>query len=57
MNNNFTFKIVKEGQIMEIDSPRGLVDLDTALRSISYLQPFDLVSWTANDNEQRRGWF
>ena len=57
MNNNFTFKIVKEGQIMEVESPRGLVDLDTALASISYLLPFDLVSWTANDNERRRGWF
>lgn len=45
MNTYFQIKIVKDGQPMTLTTPQGIVDLDTALSSISYLQPFDLVDY------------
>lgn len=49
MNTYYDIRIVKDGQPMEVSTPRGVVDLDTAIRTINYLQPFDLVSYTKRE--------
>lgn len=55
MNSFFQFRIVKDGQVMSVRSPEGTTDLDTALSTISYLLPYDLVSWEKKESGGSRG--
>ena len=51
----WVFTLLKDGQVIEVEAPKGLSELNSALSAISYLQPYDLISQDTKQTNQ--GWF